>query len=95
MRPKQTEIRAMTELLDAVHPDVEHLASRALQLAWELFDQRERWVLILEQPGVGTAAFGPANTRNEIAKQIGVTIFAAGPAEATGTITKLIPHTTS
>lgn len=82
----------MAELLDAVHPDVEHLASRTLQLAWDLFDQRERWVLILEQPGVGTAVFGPANTRNEISKQIGVTIYASGPAEATGTITKLIPH---
>ena len=92
MRPKATEIRAMTELLDAAHPDVEHLAGRALQLAWELFEQRDRWVLVLEQPGVGTAVFGPANTRNEITKQIGVTIYAAGPHDATATVTKLIAH---
>lgn len=91
MRPRAAEIRAITELLEAEHPDVDQLAKDVLQLAWELFDKRERFVLVLDQPAVGVAAYGPAGTRNEIHKAIGTQIVSAGPGPATGHITPLIP----
>lgn len=91
MRARAAEVKAMTALLEAEHPDVEELAKDVLQLAWELFDKRDRFVLVLDQPAVGVAAFGPAGTRNELVKAVGTQIVSAGPGPATGHITQLIP----
>jgi hypothetical protein len=89
MRPRAAEIKAMTALLEAEHPDVESLAKQALTLAWELAEQRDRYCLIFDQPGVGVAVYGPGTTRNEVTKAIGKQVIAAGPQPARALILRM------
>lgn len=55
----------MVALLDAPADDVEQLAKDALTLAWDLVEQRDRYGLIIDQPGVGVTLHGPFTTSSE------------------------------
>lgn len=55
----------MVALLDAAHGDVAELARQVLVTAWGMAAQRQRFGLVLDQPGVGVTLHGPFDTRHQ------------------------------
>lgn len=47
MQPKISEVRDMVKILDKEHNNVEDLARAALQLAFDLYEQRDTYVVLM------------------------------------------------
>jgi hypothetical protein len=88
MRPRKNEVQHMVELLEAEHEDVEELAFRALDEAWELMRQREVWCMIVDDPGAGTVVWGPYESESQVRRAVGKEIIASSPG-AKGTLARL------
>lgn len=69
----------MVALLDAPASDIDQLARDALALAWSAASRRERYGLVIDQPGVGVTLHGPFNTTTEARRFLDRFPF-AGPA---------------
>lgn len=89
MRPKVSEIRKITSLLDQQWDDVEELAKAVLAEAFGMAADREQWVVVMEDKRLGTFVFGPFDTENKARKAIGTSIVSAGPAPASGVIRRV------
>ena len=98
VRPRVTELREMSTILDpdgVGDPDENKLLAHELLVkAWQLFDLRDRFVLVLDQPGVGVVVHGPFGTVNELKKAASSTIVAAGPERAKAAVFRLLGDTT-
>ena len=47
MQPRIGEVRELVKILDKEHDNVEDLARAALQLAFDLYEQRETYVVLM------------------------------------------------
>jgi hypothetical protein len=90
MRPRATEIRAVTALLDQEWEDVEALANAVIETVHESLMSREWWTVIATDKRLGTFVYGPYETRNKATKAIGKEIVSPGPEPMQAMITKLI-----
>lgn len=90
MRPKVAEIRSMVALLDVEHENVDDLAREVLVKAWDLFAERDRWVCVLDQPGIGVTVHGFRDTKNQMMREIGKGVVLAGPERPRVLVTRLI-----
>lgn len=88
MRPRKKEVEHVVELLEHEHEDVEELAFRVLEEAWELLQQREVWCCIVNDDGAGTVVWGPYESETQVRKAIGKEIVASRPG-AKGTLARL------
>lgn len=88
MRPRKNDVQRMVALLEAEHEDVEELAYRVLEDAWDLLQQREVWCCIVDDDGAGTVVWGPYESETQVRKAIGKEIVASRPG-AKGTLARL------
>lgn len=88
MRPRKNDVQRMVALLEAEHEDVEELAYRVLEDAWDLLQQREVWCCIVDDDGAGTVVWGPYESETQVRRAIGKEIVASRPG-AKGTLARL------
>lgn len=69
----------MVALLDAPAEDIDQLAKDALALAWDAAAKRDRFGVVIDQPGVAVTLHGPFNTVTEARRFVDRFPF-AGPA---------------
>lgn len=69
----------MVALLDSPAEDIEQLAKDALVLAWDAAMVRDRYGLIIDQPGVGVSLHGPFDSSSAARRFLDRFPF-AGPA---------------
>lgn len=81
----------MVALLDAPADDVDQLAKDALALAWDLADQRDRYGLVIDQPGVAVTLHGPFTTSSEARRFLDGFPF-AGPHRPRVLVTRISNH---
>ena len=89
MRPKVSEIRKITALLDRQWSDVDELAKTVLSEAFDMAGERDQWVVIMQDDRLGAFVFGPYETENKARKAIGTEIVSAGPSPATGLVRRI------
>ena len=89
MRPKVSEIRKITDLLDREWENVDDLARTVLESAFTMTSERDQWVVIMQDGRLGTFVFGPYETENKARKAIGTEIVSAGPSPATGLVRRI------
>lgn len=88
MRPRKNDVQRMVALLEAEHEDVEELAYRVLEDAWDLLQQREVWCCVVDDDGAGTVVWGPYESETQVRRAIGKEIVASRPG-AKGTLARL------
>lgn len=90
MRPRIAEVRQITAILDAPSDDVEDLAREVLAKAWQLADEREKWCVVVHDPGVGVYVEGLFASKIEVDRAIKKgTVFSASQG-ATGRIVRVV-----
>lgn len=89
MRPKVSEIRKITDLLDREWENVEDLARTVLEAAFVMTSERDQWVVIMQDARLGAFVFGPYETENKARKAIGTDIVSAGPGAAAGFVRRI------
>lgn len=89
MRPRISEIRKITALLDRQWDDVEELAKTVLSEAFGMVGEREQWVVIMHDDRLGMFVFGPYDTENKARKAIGTEVVSPGPGVAQGFVKRI------
>lgn len=89
MRPKVSEIRKITALLDRQWDDVEELAKTVLSEAFDMAGEREQWVVVMHDDRLGMFVFGPYETENKARKAIGTDVVSPGPNPARGVVKRI------
>lgn len=89
MRPKVSEIRKITALLDRQWDDVEELAKTVLSEAFDMAGEREQWVVVMHDDRLGMFVFGPYDTENKARKAIGTDVVSPGPSPARGVVKRI------
>jgi predicted protein tyrosine phosphatase len=69
MQPRVSEVREMVKILDKEHDNVEDLAKAALQLAFDLTEQRDTYIVLLRDSKLHDIfAFGFYGTKKQAEK---------------------------
>lgn len=90
MRPRVSEIRKVTELLDREWESVNELAEVVTQTMLDLVEERDQWCVIMNDDRLGMFVFGPYETEGKAKKAIGSTIVSPGPSPAKGYVRRLV-----
>lgn len=90
MRPRATEIRAVTALLDQEWEDVDTLSREVIQTVYDGLSKRDTWVVLARDARLGWFTFGPYESKHQATKAIGKEIVSPGPEPMQAMITKLI-----
>jgi len=72
------------------HEDVLDLARDVIALSWELADEREKWCVIVNDPGVGIYVEGLFTSRNEVDRAVKSGRVLSASAGATGRIVRIV-----
>jgi tRNA (Thr-GGU) A37 N-methylase len=90
MRPRIAEVKQIVALLDAEHDSVEDLAREVLVKAWQLADERDKWCVVVNDPGVGVYVEGVFASKSEVDRAVKKgTVFCASEG-ATGRIVRIV-----
>jgi len=90
MRPRASEIRAVTALLDKEWDDVDTLSREVIQTVYDSLSKRETWVVLANDARLGWFTFGPYETKHQATKAIGKEIVSPCPEPMKAAVTKLI-----
>jgi hypothetical protein len=92
MLPRVGEVRDMVKILDKEHNNVEDLAKAALQLAYDLYEQRDTYVVLMNDKVLKDLfAFGFYDTRKRAEKAL-VELPEPTPGACTWGVRKVIKN---
>lgn len=91
MQPRVSEVREMINILDKEHDNIDDLARAALQLAFDLAEKRDTYVVLMSDSVLKDLfAFGFYDTKKRAEKAIGTEIAEPTPGACTWGVRKVI-----
>ncbi len=90
MKPRIAEVRKVAELLSVEHEDVLDLAREVIALAWEMAGERDKWCVVVNDPGVGVYVEGLFSSRNEVERAAKSGRVFSASAGATARIVRIV-----
>jgi hypothetical protein len=91
MQPRVSEVRDMVKILDEEHDNVEDLAKAALQLAFDLAEQRDTYIVLMRDSVLKDLfAFGFYDTKKRAEKAMGTELAEPTPGACTWGVRKVI-----
>ncbi len=90
MKPRIAEVRKVAELLSMEHEDVLDLARDVIALSWEMAEERDKWCVVVNDPGVGVYVEGLFTSRNEVERAVKSGRVLSASAGATGRIVRIV-----
>ena len=93
MQPRVSEVRDMVKILDEEHDNVEDLAKAALQLAFDLAEQRDTYIVLMRDSVLKDLfAFGFYDTKKRAEKAMNTELAEPTPGACTWGVRKVIKN---